>query len=224
MTDQPSYLIVDLSTNAMGGYATRLLASYGAEVIKVEPPRYGEPTRPVGPFPGDRPDPNTGALSLFLDVNKKSVPLDIEKPTGRTILDRLLERADVLVETFAPRKADELHLNYSDLEKQFPRLVLTSIAPFGKDGPYRDLEACELVLEAMSGWLFQSGEPDRAPARTRGELTNAMVPGLLAASATLAALAWRIKAARVSWSKYRRWRRCWRPAATTKPPTLIASC
>lgn len=95
MTDQPSYLIVDLSTNAMGGYATRLLASYGAEVIKVEPPRYGEPTRAVGPFPGDRPDPNAGALSLFLDVNKKSVTLDIEKPTGRATLDRLLEQIAV---------------------------------------------------------------------------------------------------------------------------------
>lgn len=193
MVDQPSFRIIDLSTNATGGYATRLLASYGAEVIKVEAPRGGDPTRAIGPFPGDRPDPNSGASSLFLDVNKKSVTLDIEKPAGRAILDRLLEDADVVIETFAPRKADELHLNYSDLENRFPRLVLTSITPFGKDGPYRDLEACELVLEAMSGWLHQSGEPDRAPSRTRGELATAMVPGLLAASATLAALAWRAK-------------------------------
>jgi len=175
----------------MGGYATRLLAGYGFEVIKVEPPRSGDPTRAVGPFPNDRPDPNRGATSLFLDTNKKSVTLDVAKPAGRAILDRLLERADVLIETFAPSRADELELNYSGLEKRFPRLVVTSITPFGKDGPYRDLDACELVLEAMSGWLFQSGEPGHAPTRTRGELATAMAPGLLAASGTLAALAWR---------------------------------
>ena len=191
MNDQPPLRIVDLSTNPAGGYATRLLAAFGAEVIKVEPPRAGDPTRAIGPFPNDRPDPNCGATSLFLDVNKKSVTLDVAKPAGREILGRLLEGADVLMETFPPSKADELRLNYADLEQRFPRLVLTSITPFGKDGPYRDLEACELVLEAMSGWLFQSGEPHRTPTRTRGELATAMVPGLLAASATLAALSWR---------------------------------
>ena len=191
MNDQPPLRIVDLSTNPAGGYATRLLAAFGAEVIKVEPPREGDPTRAIGPFPNDRPDPNCGATSLFLDVNKKSVTLDIAKPAGREILARLLDGTDVLMETFPPSKANELGLNYPDLEQRFPRLVLTSITPFGKDGPYRDLEASELVLEAMSGWLFQSGEPHRMPTRTRGELATAMVPGLLAASATLAALAWR---------------------------------
>ena len=191
MNEQPRLRVIDLSTNPAGGYATRLLAAFGAEVIKVEPPREGDPTRAIGPFPNDRPDPNCGATSLFLDINKKSVTLDIAKPAGREILGRVLEGADVLMETFPPSKADELGLDYASLERRFPRLVLTSITPFGKDGPYRNFEACELVLEAMSGWLYQSGEPLRLPTRTRGELATAIVPGLLAASATLAALAWR---------------------------------
>jgi crotonobetainyl-CoA:carnitine CoA-transferase CaiB-like acyl-CoA transferase len=183
--------IVDLSINPMGGYATRMLAAYGAEVIKIEAPRTGDPTRTIGPFPGDIPDPDTGAASLFLDANKKSVTLDIRKPAGRRILDRLLESADVMFETFAPRDADALGLIYDRLEPRFPRLVVTSITPFGKSGPYRDRAASELVLEAMSGWLFQSGEPGHPPTRTRGELATAMVPGLFAASGTRAALAWR---------------------------------
>jgi crotonobetainyl-CoA:carnitine CoA-transferase CaiB-like acyl-CoA transferase len=162
--------IVDLSSNPMGGYATRLLAAYGAEVVKVEPPRTGEPTRSVGPFPDDQPHPDRGGTSLFLDANKKSVTLDIARPRGREIFDRLLETADVMVETFAPARADQLGLGYSELERRFPRLIVASITPFGKDGPYRDFQACDIVLEAMSGWLFQSGEPDRAPTRTRGEI------------------------------------------------------
>ncbi len=177
----------------MGGYATRLLAAHGAEVIKVEMPGTGDPTRAIGPFPSDRPDPNCGATSLFLDTNKKSITLDISSAAGRRILDRLLGGADVMFETLPPRDADALELNYEQLEDRFPRLVVTSITPFGKSGPYRDLNASEIVLEAMSGWLFQSGEPGLAPTRTRGELSTAMVPGLFAASGTLAALAWRAK-------------------------------
>jgi crotonobetainyl-CoA:carnitine CoA-transferase CaiB-like acyl-CoA transferase len=189
--EQAPIRIVDLSINAMGGYATRMLAAYGAEVIKVETPGKGDPTRAIGPFPDGRDDPNSGATSLFLDCNKKSVTLDIRKAAGRGILDRLLADADVMVETFAPREADALELQYELLEKRFPRLVVTSITPFGKTGPYRDFEASQIVLEAMSGWLFQSGEPGFAPTRTRGELSTAMIPGLFAACGTLAALAWR---------------------------------
>jgi CoA:oxalate CoA-transferase len=191
VNEQSQIRIIDLSTNAMGGYATRVLAAYGAEVIKVETPRTGDPTRSIGPFRNDRPDPNSGATSLFLDANKKSVTLDIRRADGRRILDRLLAGADVMFETFAPHDASALELDYEQLDERFPRLVVTSITPFGKSGPYRDFEASQLILEAMSGWLFQSGEPGLPPARTRGELSTAMVPGLLAASGTLAALAWR---------------------------------
>jgi CoA:oxalate CoA-transferase len=183
--------IIDLSTNPMGGYATRMLAAYGAEVIKVEQPGTGDPTRSLGPFPNDEPHPERCATSLFLDFNKKSVTLDLRQPRGRELLDALLARADAMVMTFTPSEIDALGLTYANLEPRFPRLVVTSITPFGLSGPYRDFNACDLVREAMSGWLFQSGEPDKAPTRTRGEMPTAMVPGLLAASGTLAALAWR---------------------------------
>ncbi len=149
--------------------------------------------------------------------------LDVAKPAGRAILDRLLEQADVLIETFAPSRADQLGLNYSDLEKRFPRLVVTSITPFGKDGPYRDLEACDLVLEAMSGWLFQSGEPNHPPTRTRGELATRWRRVRSRPRERSRRLRGGQTAARGNWSRWRRWKRCSRRAAITKPPTRTGS-
>ncbi|HVA79322.1 MAG TPA: CoA transferase [Candidatus Binataceae bacterium] len=190
MSAQRPTRVLDLSVEPAGGYATRLLAMYGTEVIKVESPD-GDPARRRGPFPKDTPNPECSALALFLDMNKKSITLNIRDARGRALLDRLLESSDVILESFAPSEAEHLGLVYAEMERRFPRLVLVSVTPFGKDGPYRDLESCPLVLEAMSGWLFQSGERGREPTRTRGEMLAAMVPGLFAATGILAALRWR---------------------------------
>ena len=183
--------VIDLGAGPRVGYATRMLACFGADVIKVEPPGGGDSTRRAGPFPDGREDPNLSGLALFLDAGKRSVCLDLDQPQGRDVLDELLGLADIVVDEMSAARAETLGLSGSALEKRFPQLIRVSITPFGLDGPNRDFDAPLLILEALCGWLFLSGEPGRAPARIRGELASSIVPGLYATIGALAAHNWR---------------------------------
>lgn len=135
----------------------------GANVIKVEPPLVGDEARQYGPFPSDVPHPERSGLYLYLNTSKLGVTLDMETPTGRDLLRRLLAQADVLVTNYRPRDMERLGLDYGALRDGFPRLVYTWITPFGLSGPYRNLQAYDINMCGAGGVSIGVGEPDREP-------------------------------------------------------------
>jgi crotonobetainyl-CoA:carnitine CoA-transferase CaiB-like acyl-CoA transferase len=178
--------VIDLTRSIAGPYCTKLMADYGAEVIKVEPPE-GDPCRLLGPFPGNVPHQEKGGLFLFLNTNKKGVTLDLKQPKGKALLQELVKDADVLVESFPPQVMAELGLSYEALAKANPRLVMASISNFGQTGPYRDWKATEIVVEAIGGNMYISGDHDREPLSFGVPLFQ-FVAGQSALAGTLVAL------------------------------------
>ena len=177
--------VVELATEVAGPFCGKLLAEYGAEVVKVEP-KAGDPSRLRGPFPGDKPHPEKSALFLHLNVNKKSVTLDLEEPSDRALFQKLIEGSHVLIESGKPGKLDSLGLGYEDLRRVRPDLVMTSVTPFGQTGPHRDHEFTELTVFATGGAMYREGVPDREPLRYGGE-TAQYFAGTAAAAVTMAA-------------------------------------
>ena len=155
--------VLDLSDNIAGAYCAQLLASCGADVIKIEPPLHGDPARASGPFPGDLPDQEKSGLFMHLNGNKKGITLDIATESGQAVLKKLVAKADVLIETFAPTYLPSLGLGFQDLEHVNPALVMTSITPFGQTGPYKDFKATDIGVFAMSGRMYVHGLPGMAP-------------------------------------------------------------
>jgi crotonobetainyl-CoA:carnitine CoA-transferase CaiB-like acyl-CoA transferase len=141
----------------------------------------------MGPFAGDDPDPEKSLSFLYLNTNKKGVTLDPSTVTGRKLFDRLLDDADVLVHDSPPAKAKELGLDYEILAQVNPGLVVTSIAPFGQTGPYKDFEATDIVTYALSGLMYHSGDSDQPPLRNVLD-QSFYVAGVNAAAATQVAL------------------------------------
>lgn len=160
--------VIDLSQGIAGPYCTKLLADYGAEVIKIEPPGEGDAARRLGPFPDDLPHPERSGLFLHLNTNKKSVTLDVSTASGAVILEKLLARADVLVESYPPGRMAEWGLGYDDLRDEFPSLIYASITPFGQTGPYRDYQGNSIVAMAVSTLMYATGDPDKEPLTTGG--------------------------------------------------------
>jgi crotonobetainyl-CoA:carnitine CoA-transferase CaiB-like acyl-CoA transferase len=150
--------VVDLSVFLPGPYLTMSLADHGAEVIKVEPPG-GDPGREIGP----RQDGETVFFRL-MNRGKNSVVLDLKSDDGRAALLRLCDGADVFVESFRPGVMQRLGFDYATLAKRNPRLVYCSISAFGQDGPYRDLPAHDLAVEALGGALSITVGADGEPA------------------------------------------------------------
>lgn len=161
--------VLEMNRFVAAPYCAKLLAGFGAEVIKVEPPG-GEPTRLAGPFKDNIPHPETGAPYLFLNTGKKSVTLDPASETGRELLLKLLAQTDIFVTDLEPKTLDQLHLDYPTLQKINPRLIMTAISFFGQTGPYRDYLATELTGFAMSGYMFVSGDPGREPVKIAGNI------------------------------------------------------
>ncbi len=179
--------VLDLGSGVSGPWCAKILADYGAEVIKVEPPGSGDATRRTGPFAGDDPDLEKSLTFLYLNANKKGVTLDPSTATGRKLLECLLADADVLVENNPPAQAKELGLDYQSLAAVNPRLVVTSITPFGQTGPYRDFQATDIVTYALSGLMYHSGDSDKEPLRNVLD-QSFYVAGANAAAATQVAL------------------------------------
>lgn len=180
-------LVIDLSRGTGGTYCTKLLADYGADVILVEPPGGNTPIRQHGPFASGQPDLETGALHLYLDMNKRSITLDITAPSGSALLKALLARADVLVEDGTPGWLDGIGLDAAERRRAYPRLVTTQITAFGQDGPYADAPATNLTALAMGGQMALTGDPDREPVKNGGYQADYQA-GLNAFTATLAGL------------------------------------
>ena len=154
--------IVDLTHHIAGPYATKLLADFGAEVLKVERPG-GDPARRLPPFYHDDPHPDQSLPFLYLNTSKRSLTLNLKSETGRAILLELLADADALVENFAPRALPSLGLDYDTLRAHNPRLVVASVSNFGQTGPWRDYRASEIVEYALGGLMYIFGAYDREP-------------------------------------------------------------
>ena len=179
--------VLDLGTEVSGPFCAKLLADYGADVIKVETPGQGDPARRMGPFVEDDPHPDKSIPFLYINTNKRGVTLDPCSESGRELLDVLAGTADVVVENYSPSEAETLGLTYDALSRNNPGLVVTSITAFGQTGPYRDYSATDIVIWAMSGLMFHVGDSDREP--LRNALSQSLyVAGANAAVATLAAL------------------------------------
>ena len=187
--------VLDLGSHVSGPFCARLLADYGAEVIKVEPPAAGDPARRLGPFAGDDPHPEKSIPFLYVNTQKRGITLDITSRSGKDILDFLLMQSDVLVENFPPAQAESLGLDYPSLAQVNPGLVVTSITPFGRSGPYRDFAATDIIACAMSGLMYHSGDSDREPLRNSLD-QSLYVAGANAAVATLVALFQRLSTGR----------------------------
>ncbi|MBT6682693.1 MAG: CoA transferase [Chloroflexi bacterium] len=160
--------VLDLSQHVAGAYTGKLLAAFGAEVIKVEPPGEGDVARKVGPFPDNEVDPEASALYLYLNTGKQGLTLDISSDEGASVLKELVAQADVLVENFVPGTMESMDLDYSTLSAINPRLVMASISNFGQTGPYRNYRADTMVEMALSGQMYVNGHPDREPLSSTG--------------------------------------------------------
>ena len=152
--------VVDLTRVLAGPVCTQTLGDLGARVIKVEQPGVGDDSRAIGPFVDD-----ASAYFMSVNRNKESIALDLKTMEDRAIFERLLERADVLVENYRPGTMEKLGYSWAILKDRFPRLILVSISGFGQTGPYRSQPAYDMVVQAMSGMMSVTGHPDTGPCR-----------------------------------------------------------
>jgi CoA:oxalate CoA-transferase len=177
-----------------GPFCTKLMADLGAEVIKVEPPDVGDEARMRGPFPGDVPHREKSGLFLYLNTNKFGITLDPGSPRGSKIFKALVREADVLIENRPLGDMEQMGLGYEDLEKINPGLIMTSIKPFGRSGPYKDYKAYSLNISHVSGQGYLlpllSPNSDRPPVKAGGNSSD-YDPGLVTVVAVMAALFWK---------------------------------
>ena len=178
--------VLDLSEDIAGSFCARLLADYGAETLKLEPPG-GAALRRLGPFFQDDAHPEKSLLFLALNLNKRGATLNPETAAGREVLQQLLPQVDVVVESWRPGYLASLGLGYADLQAINPALTLTSITPFGQTGPYAHYRGEEIVSYAMGMIMSISGVQGREPLK-HGGFQAQYEGGLFAAAATSMAL------------------------------------
>ncbi|MDP1821450.1 MAG: CoA transferase [Acidimicrobiales bacterium] len=157
------YRVVDFSTSR-AWLTGRMLADLGADVLKVEPPG-GDPGRRAPPFADDEPNPETNLRWWVSNRGKRGLTLDLDQADGVALARRLLADADVMIESFDPAHLAERSLGYDDLRELNPRLVVTSITPFGQTGPHANYSGPDLVLSATGGPMWLTGDVDRPPVR-----------------------------------------------------------
>ena len=149
-------------TDDKGFLCGKILADLGVDVIKVEPPG-GEPSRRIGPFWHDIPDPEKSLYWFAYNSNKRGITLNLETKDGNEIFKTLAKKSDFVIESFKPGYLETIGLGFSVLSGLNRGIVLTSITPFGQTGPYRDFEGNDLVIMGMSGQLYLTGDADRPP-------------------------------------------------------------
>ena len=180
--------IVDLSTVLMGPYATQILADYGADVIKVEPPA-GDMMRHAGPMK----HAGMGPIFLQANRNKRSLVLDVKKAAGRSALLDLIRGADVFITNTRPAAMRRLSLAYEDLADEHPRLIYVSLVGFDQEGPYGPAPAYDDVIQAASGLAALAAMQNSGPPAYVPMVIADRIAGLNAAHAVLAALLMREK-------------------------------
>jgi formyl-CoA transferase len=175
--------VLELGNYMAGPFCGMLLADLGADVIKVENPKGGDYARALGPFP---PGGSDGAGFLRLNRNKRSIALDLKRPDGRDAFVALARRSDVLVENFRPGTMDDLGVGFETLSFDNPRLVYVAISGFGATGRHRDRPGLDLIVQAESGLMSITGEPDGGPVKIGvpiGDLASGLYGALAAVSA-----------------------------------------
>lgn len=174
--------VVDLTRVLAGPYCTMMLADQGATVIKVEVPGYGDDSRHIGPF-------IKGKSAYFNSVNrgKHSIALDLKSAGDRSVFDRLLGEADILIENYRGGTMAKLGYDWPDLHRRFPKLIYCAVSGFGQTGPYKDKPAYDIVVQGMGGMMSLTGHPGAPPTRV-GTSIGDITAGLFALSSIGAAL------------------------------------
>jgi len=179
--------VLELGECVAAPFCTKLLAAYGATVIKLEPPGRGDPARALGPFPDSGPDREQSALYLYLNTGKQSVTLDLEQAAGRELARRLAREVDILVENCPPGELAARGLGYEALRAANPRLVYVSLSAFGQSGPRAQWRATNLTALAAGGQMQLTGDAEREPLKAGGEQADYQL-GLNGFSAALVGL------------------------------------
>ena len=183
--------VLELGRMVAAPYCGKLLADLGADVVKVEDPGSGDPARRRGPFPDDLPHPERSGLFLYLNTSKRSITLDLGTETGRRIFRSLVAQVDILIEDTSPGELERLGLSYPTLAELNPRLIMTSITPFGQTGPYQNYRSHHLNLYHCSGHTSSvqpPGSTDDRPPPMGGGYVGEYDGGLVAAVGTMAAV------------------------------------
>lgn len=182
--------VLDISETIAGAYCAKLLGDLGADVVKVERPGTGDPSRASGPFRDDRPDPEASAPFLYFNTSKRGMTLDLDRAESHSTLSRLIRRFDVVIADGPESALAARGLGVEQLRRWNPEAIVTTISGFGSDGPYAGYQSTHLVMCALGGWSYTCGLPDRPPLQSGGSLTDT-VAGAYAAVGVLGAIAGR---------------------------------
>ena len=175
-------LVVDLTRVLVGPYCTMILSDLGARVIKVEAPETGDDSRKFGPFVEDY-----SAYFMSLNRGKESIALNLKNEDDKKIFNKILEKADILVENFKPGTLEKWGYGWKDVCKKFPRLIYASASGFGQTGPLKELPAYDMVVQGMGGLMSVTGQPNSEPTRV-GTSIGDITAGLFTAIGINAAL------------------------------------
>ena len=182
--------VLDLSRVLAGPYCTMMLADYGANVVKIEPPGQGDDSRCFGPFIGKE-----SAYFMSLNRNKRSMTLNFKRPEERELFKELITWADVVVENYRPGTMEKFGLGYEELERINPGLVYAACSGFGHTGPYRDKPAYDIIVQALGGIMSITGAENGEPTRV-GASVGDVIAGMFTAYGVMMALFHREKTGR----------------------------
>jgi CoA:oxalate CoA-transferase len=165
-------LVIDLTRVLVGPYCTMILSDLGARVIKVEAPEVGDDSRKFGPFIDDY-----SAYFMSLNRGKESIALNLKNSDDKKIFDKILSKADILVENFKPGTLERWGFGWKEVNKKYPKLNYASASGFGQTGPLRELPAYDMVVQGMGGLMSVTGQPNSEPTRVGtsiGDITAAL--------------------------------------------------
>jgi CoA:oxalate CoA-transferase len=165
-------LVIDLTRVLVGPYCTMILSDLGARVIKIEAPEVGDDSRKFGPFIEDY-----SAYFMSLNRGKESIALNLKNSDDTKIFDKILSKADILVENFKPGTLDRWGYGWKEVNKKHPKLIYASASGFGQTGPLRELPAYDMVVQGMGGLMSVTGQPNSEPTRVGtsiGDITAAL--------------------------------------------------
>ena len=175
-------LVVDLTRVLVGPYCTMILSDLGARVIKIEAPEIGDDSRKFGPFVKDY-----SAYFMSLNRGKESIALNLKNSDDKKIFDKILSKADILVENFKPGTLKKWGYGWEEVSKKFPKLIYASASGFGQTGPLKELPAYDMVVQGMGGLMSVTGQPNSEPTRV-GTSIGDITAGLFTAIGINAAL------------------------------------
>ena len=175
-------LVVDLTRVLVGPYCTMILSDLGARVIKIEAPEIGDDSRKFGPFVKDY-----SAYFMSLNRGKESIALNLKNEDDKKIFEKILAKADILVENFKPGTLEKWGFGWKQVSKKYPKLIYASASGFGQTGPLKELPAYDMVVQGMGGLMSVTGQPNSEPTRV-GTSIGDITAGLFTAIGINAAL------------------------------------